>query len=70
IEAKWDGDNEEHPADQWTIRLRNTKDAKPGTYKYTIKVSDHAKNIYDVGIASEQFVFLDPAKVETKEGTD
>lgn len=62
LELEWNGDDEEHPAEQWSARLRNTENAEPGRYKYTVHVTDDDANYQYVGIWENTFTFLDPSE--------
>lgn len=67
LECEWNGDDEEHPADQWSVSLRATDDAPPGEYTWTVSVtdSDSEAEFRHVGIWSNTFTFLDPSQVAT-----
>lgn len=60
IELEWNGDDEEHPAEQWSARLRQTEGAEPGQYKYTVHVTDDDANYRYVGIWENTFTLIDP----------
>jgi hypothetical protein len=60
VEMAWDGDDD-HPEQQWSARLRDTEGADPGTYEFTIEVTNHDEGVERVALASEKFVFLDPS---------
>lgn len=59
VELSWAGDDEEHPADEWGGSLDTPSDIAPGTYSYTINVTNGADNIYNVGIAANEFTIIE-----------
>lgn len=65
LDLEWNGDDEEHPAEQWSARLRNTEGAEPGQYKYTIEITDGEANFRNVGIWENTFTILEPGSVAT-----
>ncbi len=64
VEMEWDGDDDDHPEQQWSVRLRDTDGADPGTYEFTIEVTNHDEGVERVALASEKFVLLDPATAQ------
>ncbi|MFB6353555.1 MAG: hypothetical protein ABEJ92_05660 [Halobacteriales archaeon] len=62
LKLEWNGDDKEHAAQQWSARLRNTSDLKPGQYKYTVHVTDDDANYQYVGIWENTFTILKPSK--------
>lgn len=62
LELEWNGDDEEHPAEQWSARLRNTENAEPGEYKYTVHVTDDDADYQYVGIWENTFTFIEPSE--------
>ena len=60
VELGWAGDDEENPAQEWGGSIVLPSDLSPGTYSYTVEVSDGDANYRNVGIAANSFTVLDP----------
>ncbi len=71
LECGWDGDNEEHPADQWSASWRETSDAPAGQYTWTVNItdSDSDAEFRKVGIWENTFTMMESGSVPTKTPT-
>ncbi len=60
VELAWSGDDEEHPADEWSGSWAIPEDAEAGSVTYTVEVSggDDA-NFEKVGILESQFTIIE-----------
>lgn len=65
LECDWNGDDEEHPADQWSVSLRDTDNAPAGQYKWTVSVTDSDAEFRSVGIWENTFTMLESGSVPT-----
>lgn len=61
---------DDHTDQQWSVRLRDTEQAEPGSYEFTIEVTNHDEGVERVALASEKFVFLDAATTRQAEETE
>lgn len=59
VELAWSGDDEEHPADEWSGSWAIPQDTEPGTVKYTVEVTDGDANFTSVGILESSFTIIE-----------
>ena len=58
IELEWQGGDGEHADEVWEGTLELPEDARTGTYEYEIFVDAPARDIHDVGIATDTFTVI------------
>ncbi|MEA1930803.1 MAG: hypothetical protein U9O06_04545 [Euryarchaeota archaeon] len=61
VELSWAGDDEENPADEWGGSYVLSEDIEPGTYSYTVEVSNGDANYQTVGILEDSFEVIEQA---------
>ena len=59
VDLAWSGDDEEHPADEWSGSWAIPEDAEPGTLDYTVEVSNGDANFHDVGILESSITVIE-----------
>ena len=58
VELAWQGGDGEHADEVWEGTLELPEDARTGTYEYEIYVDAPARDIHDVGIATDTFTVI------------
>lgn len=58
LELEWQGDAGDHAEKVWEASLELPEDARRKTYEYQIAVTSEARDIYDVGIATDTFTVI------------
>ncbi|TQQ82502.1 hypothetical protein EWF95_04300 [Halonotius roseus] len=61
VELGWAGDDEENPADEWGGSYVLPEDIEPGTYSYTVEVTNGDANYQTVGILEDSFEVIEQA---------
>jgi hypothetical protein len=61
VELGWAGDDEENPADEWGGSYVLPEDIEPGTYSYTVEVTNGDANYRTVGILEDSFEVIEQA---------
>ncbi|AOW80728.1 hypothetical protein HTSR_1555 [Halodesulfurarchaeum formicicum] len=59
VELAWSGDDEEHPADEWSGSWAIPEDVSPGTITYTVEVTDGDAEFQRVGILESSFTVIE-----------
>ena len=59
VELGWAGDDEENPADEWGGSFVLPEDTEPGSYAYTVEVTDGDANYQTVGILEDSFEVIE-----------
>jgi len=59
VELGWAGDDEENPAEEWGGSYVLPTDTEPGTYSYTVEISNGDANYQPVGILEDSFEVIE-----------
>jgi hypothetical protein len=59
VELGWAGDDEENPAEEWGGSYVLSEDIEPGTYSYTVEVTDGDANFHTVGILEDSIEVIE-----------